>query len=217
MSVALALSALAELQTLKIDRDDVRVDRSCTLEIAAHPIADANGDGVIQIVGDDLTIDFGKTALIGARSGALPDSFAGVGVRVTGKRVTIRNARVSGFHAAIWATKTDGLVLENCDVSGNWCQRLRSTEKAEDGADWLFPHENDQNQWLLNYGAGIYVEESSHVTVRGCRAEHGQNGLLLRKVVDSLVIDNDFSFLSGWGIGMFRCERDRVLNNACDF
>ncbi len=217
MSFVLAVAMLAELESVKVDRDDVRIDKSCTLEIAAHPIEDANGDGVIQIVGDDLTIDFGKTRLSGAKVGAQPDSFAGVGVRITGKRVKIVNAMVSGFHAAIWATKADGLVLENCDVSGNWCQRLRSTEKAEDGADWLFPHENDQNQWLVNYGAGIYVEESSHIIVRDCRAEHGQNGLLMRKVVDSLVVDNDFSFLSGWGIGMFRCERDRVLNNSCDF
>jgi parallel beta-helix repeat protein len=215
--LVLLFAALAELPIVVVDRDDVRIETSCTIRIARVPLIDAAGDGVIQVVADGVTVDFAGARLHGAENGATADSFDGIGVRITAKSVTLKNARVSGFRGGIWATAADGLVLENCDVSGNRRQRLRSTEKAEEQADWLWPHENDANEWLVNYGAGIYVEESKHVTVRGCRARRGQNGLLLRRVDDSEIVDNDFSFLSGWGLGMFRCERDRVHHNAFDF
>lgn len=215
--LALLVASLAELPIVVVDRDDVRIEKSCTIRIAKTPLVDVASDGVIRIVADGITVDFAGARLHGAENDATADAFDGIGVRVTAKNVTLKNANVSGYRAAIWATGAEGLVIERCDVSGNRRQRLRSTEKAEDGADWLWPHENDANQWLVDYGAGIYVEESQHVTVRECRARRGQNGLLLRRVDDSEIVDNDFSFLSGWGLGMFRCERDRVHHNALDF
>lgn len=217
LTILLLAWAGAPIDRVVVDKDDVEITKSCTIAIGAATIEDTDGDGVIHVIADDVVVDFEGATLSGAPAGRDPDAFAGEGVRVTGKRVTLRNARIAGFKAAIHAVRADGLVVEGCDVSGNWCQRLKSTEKAEDGADWLWPHKNDANEWLESYGAGIYVEESAGITVRGCRARRGQNGLLMRKVVDSLIIDNDFSFLSGWGIGMFRCERNRVQNNSCDF
>ncbi|MCK6449083.1 MAG: right-handed parallel beta-helix repeat-containing protein [Planctomycetes bacterium] len=206
-----------ELELVVVDRDDVRIDRSCRIAIASTPLVDDEGDGVLQIVADGVTVEFQGARLHGAPSDASFDAYEGIGVRITAKHVTLRDAIVSGFRGGIFASRADGLVLERCDVSGNRRQRLRSTERAEDGADWLWPHENDANQWLVNYGAGIYVEESRGITVRECRARRGQNGLLLRRVDDSVVVDNDFSFLSGWGLGLFRSERNVVQHNALDF
>jgi hypothetical protein len=103
------------------------------------------------------------------------------------------------------------------DASDNRRAHLKSTPAAEDGADWLFPHRNDQNQWLTTYGAAIYIEDANHVTVCNCRVRHGQNALCLDRVNDSKVYDNDFSFNSGWGIAMWRCNRNAITRNACDF
>ena len=215
--LALCCALAGELPLVVVDRDDFVIDRSCRVAIAATPLIDAAGDGVVRIVADGVTVDFAGARLHGAANGAAFDEYDGIGVRITAKHVTLERAVISGYRAAIWASGADGLVLEDCDVSGNRRQRLRSTEQAEDGGDWLWPHENDANQWLVNYGAGIYVEDARGITVRGCRARRGQNGLLLRRVDDSRVIDNDFSFLSGWGLGLFRCERNVVQHNALDF
>ncbi|MCC6407643.1 MAG: right-handed parallel beta-helix repeat-containing protein [Planctomycetes bacterium] len=217
MMLALCCALAGELPLVVVDRDDFVIDRSCRVAIAATPLIDAAGDGVVRIVADGVTVDFAGARLHGAANGAAFDEYDGIGVRITAKHVTLERAVISGYRAAIWASGADGLVLEDCDVSGNRRQRLRSTEQSEDGGDWLWPHENDANQWLVNYGAGIYVEDARGITVRGCRARRGQNGLLLRRVDDSRVIDNDFSFLSGWGLGLFRCERNVVQHNALDF
>jgi parallel beta-helix repeat protein len=200
-----------------VSRDNVEIKESCTVRIAADWIADSDENGAIQITGDGITVDFKGQTLNGAAPKQSPDQYRGYGIRVTGKNVTIRGAKVAGFKGGIYASDADGLTIEDCDVSGNFQQHLRSTPKAEDGADWLWPHKNDENEWLKNYGAGIYVEKSDGVTIRRNRARHGQNGLCLDEVNDSKVYDNDFSFLSGWGIAMWRCNRNVISRNAVDF
>lgn len=200
-----------------IDRDNVSIASSTQVSVRAEPIIDADGDGVIHIAADNVAVDFAGQTLHGAPTSATPDTFAGVGVRITGKSVTIRNARIRGYKCAIYASGADGLTLENCQLGGNFAQRLYSTPKAEDGRDWLWPHRNDENEWLKSYGAAVYVEDSRNVLIRNCSARNGQNGILLDRVVDSRIYDNDFSFLSGWGIALWRCERNVISRNALDF
>jgi nitrous oxidase accessory protein NosD len=215
--ILLMLAVVVADPTLRVDRDNVAINKTCRVELPSDAIPDADNNGVIRITGDDIVVDFANEHLRGARPDQPPESYAGYGVRVLGKRVTIRNLRVSGFKTGIYATQADGLVIEDCDVSDNFRQRLRSTPAAEDLADWLYPHHNDENQWLGNYGAGIYIEEAKNVTVRRCRARNGQNGLCMRRVDDSRVYDNDFSFLSGWGIALYRSNRNVISRNSCDF
>ncbi len=199
-----------------VDRDNVTIDRSCTVRIDG-PIVDADGNGVVHIVGDALQVDFDGQSLRGAAPSTDADAFTGIGVTVRGREVVVRNARIAGFRVGIHARNADALVLEHCDVSGNFRQRLGSTPEREDPADWLWPHANDDGEWQKNYGAGILIESSAGVTVRRCRARNGQNGLLLDRVERSLVYDNDFSFLSGWGIALWRSSRNAITRNALDF
>lgn len=200
-----------------VDRDNIQITQSCSISIDAHHIVDTDNNGVLHITGDDVVVDFNGSVLNGASSGQKPDTFAGIGVRITGKRVTLKNAHVSGYKGGIYASNANNLVIEDCDISGNFQQRLRSTAKAEDGADWLSPHNNDDNQWLTNYGAGIYIEDSNDVTVRRIYARNGQNGIVLDRVNDSAIYDNDCSFLSGWGLALWRSSNNIISRNALDF
>ncbi|MEW6073681.1 MAG: right-handed parallel beta-helix repeat-containing protein [Planctomycetota bacterium] len=200
-----------------VQADDTVIERSCTVEIAPAPIADANGDGVIHIRGNDLVVDFAGARLAGSAPGAPPDTFTGTGVRVAGRNVTIQGLVVSGYKVGIHAEEADGLVIERCDVSDNFAQRLYSTPEAEDARDWLWPHANDGEEWTQNYGAGIHVRRSAGITVRDCRARRTQNGLILDRVEGAKVYDNDFSFLSGWGLAMWRSNNNVVSRNQFDF
>ena len=209
--------ATADLPVITIDRDNIEITQSCELRVGVDRVADANGDGVVHITADGVTVRFRGDGLAGAARDAAADSFVGVGIKITGKRVTLDGAIVRGFKCGILATNADDLTLVNCDVSGNYRQTLRSTPTAEDGGDWLWPHKNDAREWVTNYGASICIERSRGVTVRGCRARDGQNGLILDRVSDGRVYDCDFSFLSGWGLAMWRCERNLISRNALDF
>jgi Right handed beta helix region len=210
-----------QLPLVTVERDDTVIDRSCRVVIPRGTIiADANGDGVIHIRANDITVEFvdGSAELIGAAQGTPWDELKGVGIRIDGfSGVTLRNAHVHRYHDGIYATNADGLVIERADVSGGYAQRLRSTPVAEDGGDWLSPHNNDDHQWLKNYGAGIYVERSDGVTIKESYARWRQNGIIIDRVSNARIYDNDFSFLSGWGLAMWRSSDNVISRNAFDF
>src|SRR5688572_3194887 len=208
--------AVKPLPTLSLTRDGQRIERSARVEVAPGVLADAGEEGVLHVAADGVTVEL-HGELRGSPPEGAPDTYTGVGIRITGKNVTVRGARVSGYKVAIHALGADGLVLEDCDVSGNFRQHLRSTKEKEADEDWLDPHHNDAREWFTKYGAGIYVERSRGVTVRRCRARAGQNGLVLDRCDEASVEDNDFSFLSGWGIALWRSSRNRLLGNRCDF
>ncbi len=208
------------LPRLVVTRDDTVVDRSCEIVIPEGLVlADENGDGVLQVRASGITVRFAPGSVLrGAPAEVPPDQLQGFGLRLRGVRdVVLQGASIRGYRGAVWASQADGLVLEDLEVSDNFRQHLLSTEAAEAGSDWLWPHENDQNEWLRRYGAGIYVEDSRGVTIRRVRARRVQNGICLDRVEDSRIYDNDCSFLSGWGLALWRSSRNVISRNAFDF
>jgi len=208
------------MSDVRVTSDDVLISRSCRIVIPADAvIEDKNNNGVIHIIASNIEVEFAAGSVLrGSPRDARPDEYKGFGIRIEGQsNVTVRGARISGFWAGFWATRADGLTLEAIDASDNRRAYLRSTPLAEDGGDWLFPHDNDGNEWLNNYGAAIYIEDANNVTVRNCSVRQGQNALCIDRVNNSKIYDNDFSFNSGWGIAMWRCNRNIITRNACDF
>ncbi len=208
------------LPTLVISGDNTVISKSCVVVIPPGAIlADADSDGVLHVAADDITIVFAPGSVLrGSAETLAPERRSGVGIRVRDRRrVTIRNAHVHGFKVAVHASTASGLVVEDADLSDNFAERLRSTPEAEDASDWLWPHRNDDNEWMRSYGGALVVEDSSDVTIRRVKVRRTQNGILLDRVLDSRVYDNDCSFLSGWGLAMWRSSRNVVSRNAFDF
>ena len=172
----------------------------------------------LRIVADGVTLDLSGAVLSGAAVGTEPDRYSGIGILVEGRKdVTIRGGRLQGFRCAILIKDCEGVVLDGIDVSRNFRQRLRSTPEKEDSGDWLWPHENDAQQWRKNYGAGICLENCRKCVVRECVGRKQQNGLLLDRCETCEVYDNDFSFNSGWGIALWRSSRNVIAKNSCDW
>lgn len=209
--------ACTELPVVRVDRDNVVIRESARVVITEEFILDEDSNGVIHVVGDNITVDFTDQILRGAAAGTDPDRYLGTGVRISGSNIMINGGRFSGFKVAIHATNADGLTLYGVDVSDNFRQRLRSTPQAEAAEDWLWPHNNDDGEWRTMYGAGICVEHSNEITIRNVRARNVQNGILLSNINHSKVYDNDCSFLSGWGLAMWRCSHNTIARNAFDF
>ena len=207
----------AELPLVLLEHDDTVITASCRLVAPAHPIRDLNGNGVVQIKGDGITVDLMGGTLFGADRSAPPDSLEGTGFVVTGQKVTLANGKVRGFRCGVLAQQSNGSTFEKLDLSDNVADRLLSTPEAEDGADWLWPHKNDQRQWVTRYGAGLCIERSSEVTVRDITVRRTQNGILLDRVERSRIYDNDCSYLSGWGLALWRSSSNVICRNAFDF
>lgn len=208
------------LPVIEVKGDNVKITSSCIVRIAPGTvIADADNNGVIQIDADDVTVRFEEGSVLrGAAAETAWDTLTGVGVRIDGhKGVRLDKAKVHGFKVGVYASNATELHLTNSDASGNFRQRLKSTPVAEDASDWLYPQHNDDHEWMRNYGAAVYVERSDRVQIWGVRVREGQNGIILDRVNESQVYDNDCSFLSGWGIAMWRSSKNVICRNALDF
>jgi parallel beta-helix repeat protein len=118
---------------------------------------------------------------MGSPEGTAPDAYAGTAIFIEGGRnITIRNARIQGFKIGIHAYGVERLTIENCDLSGNWRQRLNSTPDAEAPEVWLYGHQNDDNEWL-RYGADIYLDRCPNATIARNLGRNGQNGICMTR------------------------------------
>lgn len=216
----LLLCLAQELPILLVERDDTVVRSSCIVRVApGRVIPDLNGDGVLHVLTDGIEVRFEEGSVLrGAPAGAPLNELAGIGIRVEGvKGARLRGVQAEGFRCAVLARQADELLIEDGRFARNFGHRLLSTPEAENGADWLWPHNNDEEEWRKNYGAAISIHASARVTLRRNQVRAQQNGILLDRVEDAQIYDNDCSFLSGWGLALWRSSGNLISRNAFDF
>ncbi|RMH26223.1 MAG: hypothetical protein D6692_09770 [Planctomycetota bacterium] len=219
------------LPLITVDRDDIFITESCRVFIPPGTvITDDENDGVIQIAADGVRLVFEPGSVLigregldrwlreGPAAGEGWDTLTGTGIAVDGHEgVAIVNASVRGFRVGVLAREADGLRIENATLTDLWRQRLTSTATREGADDWLWPHKNDDNEWLTNYGAAVWVEDSEKVSLRAVTVRRGQNGIVLDATNGSSVSECDASFLSGWGLAMWRASDNEIKDNRFDF
>ena len=172
---------------------------------------------VITVRGDNITLDFAGASLLGQDPEADPDLARGVAIRIEGGRnVRVLNARIRGYQVGILARGTRDLVLRGINASYNWKPRLYSLVEHESLLDWLSFHQNEKDEWL-RYGAAIYLDGVRGGELRGNTALSGMNGLLLVRSDSVRIQDNNFSFNSGLGIGLYRSSDNRIVRNRLDY
>jgi hypothetical protein len=130
--------------------------------------------------------------------------------------VTIRGGVVRGYRFGILARGTRGLQVLDTDLSYNWKPRLFSQVGHESLVDWLSYHDNEDRQWM-RFGAAIYLEAVRGGRVAGVRAVQGMNGLLMTDTDSVRVEENDFSYNSGLGMGMYRSSHNAIVRNRLDY
>jgi len=172
---------------------------------------------VIVVLGDDITVDLTGSVLEGMDPGAAPDQAAGVAIRVEGGRnVRIQGAKIRGYRIAIMARGVRGLALVDNDVSYNWKPRLYSLPEHESLIDWLSFHNNDKGEWL-RYAGAFFLVDVKGGEIRGNRSVQGMNALQLTRSDSLRIENNDFSFNSGLGIGLYRSSYNTIVRNRLDF
>ncbi|MBI4615547.1 MAG: right-handed parallel beta-helix repeat-containing protein [Planctomycetes bacterium] len=214
----LSMSLPAPAGEIALDQDDVVVTTDVRVRPGTYRVTDDEGDGVLIVRGEGVTVDLTGVTLLGCEEGAPADGYRGIGIHVDGARgVAIRGGRVSGFKVGIYAREADRLRVEGVEATRNFRQHLKSTPEREDGADWLWPHNNDDNEWMKNYGAGIYLDRCPGAVVAACRGRNQQNGVILARSDGCAVYDNDFSYHSGWGVALWRSSRNKIAHNRLDY
>src|SRR4051812_12787617 len=172
---------------------------------------------LIVIRGDDITVDFAGATLEGTAREASPDLASGVAIRVdSGRNVRIINATVRGYKIGVLARGTHNLSLIDNDLSYNWKPRLYSVIEHESLVDWLSFHHNESGEWL-RYGAAAYLSDVDSGEIRGNTGLRGMNGLMLVRTSGLRIWNNNFSFNSGVGIGLYRSSHNTMMHNRVDY
>ena len=191
-----------------------------TRSIAIRPgtwQAPAGDSAAIVVRGDSIVLDLTGVELVGSDDRHHPDRFTGTAIRIEGGHgVTVRGARIRGYKVGILARGTRDLRLLGNDFSHNWRPRLYSGIERESLADWLSYHHNENDEWL-RYGAAVYLDGVRGGEVRGNTVRQGMNGLLLTQTDGLRVWNNDFSFNSGLGIGLYRSSGNLIAHNRVDW
>jgi len=178
---------------------------------------DSLDKAVVLIEGDNIVVDFNNCTLKGSNNKKTPDEFFGIAILIrNSKNVTIKNLNAKRYKLAVKAVNVDHLTIQNCDLSYNYRQHLNSTQEKEDISDWLSHHHNEKDEWL-RYGAAIYLRDCNNAIIHDNKVTGGQNALMMTECNFALIYNNDFSFNSGLGIGMYRSSNNRILHNKIDF
>ncbi len=197
----------------------MRVSRSAVFAPGSYTLA-APADAqtaAITVAGSDIDLDFTGVILNGAPTTTSPDAYRGIAICIeNGRNITIRNLKARGYKIALLASQVESLHLLSCDFSYNYRPRLKSTPQKEVLSDWLSFHHNDSDEWL-RYGAGIYLRNCDRARIEGCTVSGGQNGLLMTRCNDGVILNNNFSFNSGVGLGLYRSSRNTVVHNRMDW
>ncbi|MCY3002376.1 MAG: right-handed parallel beta-helix repeat-containing protein [Planctomycetota bacterium] len=130
--------------------------------------------------------------------------------------VKLLGGTLAGYGTAVRAERCAGLVLEDLRVEGFAGERLLSTRELPDDADEL-DRNADGASWLTQHAAAFALVSCEGASIVRCRARGGQNGLVLVDSGAAKVHDNDFSFLSGWGIALHGSQHATIARNRCDF
>ncbi len=177
----------------------------------------ADSTGAVVVRGDNIRVVMEGVTLLGTQEPTNPERFTGTGIRVeesTG--VEIRGGSVRGYKVGVHATDVDSLRVIGGDFSYNYRQRLKSTIEREHLDDWMSYHQNEADEWL-RYGAAVYIRDSKGPIVQGVTVTGGQNGIMLTSVSGALISDNDITFNSAIGIGLYRSSGNHIRNNRLDW
>lgn len=209
---------LVPIQEVELRSGQV-IETSATVKPGVYLAKSSSETGqvaAITIKGKGITVDFQGATLSGSDDDTPPDQRKGIGIRVDGENVTIKNAKIRGYKVGLIAWNVKGLKLLDCDVSYNWKQRLLSDREKEDAADWMSFHKNGEHEWL-RYGAGAYLSGCDEFEVKGLRATSGQCGLMLNQSNGGKVWNCDVSFMSAVGLGLYQCIGNQVKHNRFDW
>ena len=131
----------------------------------ALPTPDTNSiqkqGGVIVIEGKNIVVDLAGVVLDGAgnKPAFAPDQFNGIAIEIKpgSSNITIKNATIKGYKIGIKADSVFALTIDNCDLSYNYREALKSNFEKEDEVDWMSFHNNENKEWIDAFEKAIHA------------------------------------------------------------
>ena len=117
--------------------------------------------GAVRIVGArDTTLDLTDVHLRGTAPGTELDRNEGYGIVLENcENVVVQGGKLGGYRVCLVLRNCRNVTLQQIEFESWYGKRLLSTTSSENQTDWIYPHENDNGQWMANYGGAIAAED----------------------------------------------------------
>jgi parallel beta-helix repeat protein len=184
--------------------DDLVITQSVTLQPGVYNLLDVNHDGLIQIAGDNITLDGSGVFINGIDS-------SGYGIVMNGRSgLTLSHFDIRGFDYGIDIQNSTGVTIENSNISGN---RKDTTSGSVDinaggyGGGILFTDVTTsavQTNTLTNQSTGLEMINSHYNTVRNNVTSSGPAG-------------DESKHNSAWGLRLHSSTHNLIQGNTADY
>jgi parallel beta-helix repeat protein len=185
--------------------DNLQISASTKLKPGVYTVSDAGGDGVIQITGDNVTVDGTGVTIVSAKPNA------GFGVAAKNRRnVIVRNITVRGFDYGVTVEDSSGVQIVDSTITGNRKDTTTCFLQIRAG----------------RLGGGILFRNVTGSLVQGNRLYNQSTGLEMINSSDNRVLDNETSLgpegnesqqNSCWGIRLEGSSRNLLRGNRADY
>jgi parallel beta-helix repeat protein len=187
--------------------NNMQIAVSTKLKPGTYTFGDPEADGVIKIVGDDVTVDATGVTLVSGDA-----QFRGFGVTASGRRnFALRGATVGGFRYGVRVENSSGVRIEDSTVAGNYKDTTTCFLQITAGE---------------TYGGGILFRNVTDSLVQGNRLYNQSTGVELIDSSNNRVLDNQTSLgpaaneaqqNSCWGIRLQNSGNNLIRGNVADY
>lgn len=185
--------------------DNLQISASTKLKPGVYTVSDAGADGVIQVVGDNVTVDGTGVTIVSANPGA------GFGVAAKNRRnFTLKNVTVRGFDYGVTVENSSGVRIVDSTITGNRKDTTTCFLDIRTG----------------RRGGGILFQNVTASLVQGNRLYNQSTGLEMIGSSGNKVLDNETSLgpegneaqqNSCWGIRLERSANNLLRGNRADY
>jgi parallel beta-helix repeat protein len=160
----------------------------------------------VYLLPEGITIDSDNVTLDGQGATILGTDKTGEGIRITGrKNILVKNLRILNFYHGISINNSSGVEIMNCTV----------TRTAEIPANTLFL--NIWKPFSEAYGAAIFLNEVTEISLHDNDLQHQMNGLLSYHCKRLTVTNNIANYCSGFGFHLYETCDSTFTGNYADY
>ena len=164
---------------------------------------------LITIKGKNIIINFNGAVLKGSNDVKFPDEFYGIGLKVVGENIEIKNLKVQGYQLGLFAFDVDGLKITNCEFSHNFRCNLNNQNNCPNGFSIL-----GTNNLQI---AGISLNKCKNIEISNSKIRQSQNGIIVNNCKGGSIYNNSITFNSNLGINLISSEDIKVMHNYLDW
>lgn len=164
----------------------------------------------IEIQGENIILDFQGAVLIGSNDKIYPNDLYGIGIKVRGENIEIKNVTVHGFRLGLEAINVNGLKINNSEFSYN--HRCRNSNDSE-----ICNPLGKNPKKAVRWSAGIKINNCQNIELTDNKITQNSYGVVITKLENGLIANNSITHNSVTGIGSLDIDNLKIVHNFLDW